>query len=81
MPNAYAFLTLGMADYKAGNYSAAVDALQTAYDLASRDGAVRIMLEAKLFLQWDRGRFPVPRRKQQMNHTTVTTGDGSLCSP
>ena len=50
MPNAYTFLTLGMADYKAGNYSAAVDTLQTAYDLASRDGAVRIMLEAKLFI-------------------------------
>ena len=50
MPNAYTYLTLGMADYKAGNYSAAVDALQTAYDLASREGAVRIMLEAKLFL-------------------------------
>lgn len=50
MPNAYTYLTLGMADYKAGNYSSAVDALQTAYDLASREGAVRIMLEAKLFL-------------------------------
>lgn len=50
MPNAYTYLTLGMADYKAGNYSAAVDSLQNAYDLASRDGAVRIMLEAKLFL-------------------------------
>ena len=50
MPNAYTYLTLGMTDYKAGNYSAAVDALQTAYDLASREGTVRIMLEAKLFL-------------------------------
>lgn len=50
IPNAYTYLTLGMADYKAGNYSAAVDALQTAYDLAGREGAVRIMLEAKLFL-------------------------------
>lgn len=50
MPSAYTYLSLGMADYKAGNYSAAVDALQTAYDLASREGAARIMLEAKLFL-------------------------------
>ena len=50
MPNAYTYLSLGMADYKTGNYSATVDALQTAYDLASREGAVRIMLEAKLFL-------------------------------
>ena len=39
-----------MADYKAGNYSSAVDALQTAYDLASKEGTVRIMLEAMLFL-------------------------------
>jgi len=50
IPNAYTYLTLGMADYKAGNYSSAVDALQTAYDLASREGTVRIMLEARLFL-------------------------------
>ncbi|MBQ8087635.1 MAG: helix-turn-helix domain-containing protein [Clostridia bacterium] len=49
-PNAYTFLALGMSEYKLGNYSAAVDTLQTAYDLASREGAVRIMLEAKLFL-------------------------------
>lgn len=50
MPNAYTHLMLGIADYEAGNYSTAVDVLQTAYDLASREGAVRIMLEAKLFL-------------------------------
>lgn len=49
-PNAYTFLALGIAEYNKGNYSAAVDSLQTAYDLACRDGAVRIMLEAKLFL-------------------------------
>lgn len=48
LPNAYTYLMLGIAGYKAGNYSAAVDALQTAYDLASREGAARIMLEAKL---------------------------------
>ena len=34
MPNAYTHLMLGIADYNAGSYSAAVDALQTAYDLA-----------------------------------------------
>ena len=50
MPNAYTFLSLCIAGYNAGNYSAAVDCLQSAYDLASRDGAARIMLEAKLFL-------------------------------
>lgn len=50
MPNAYTHLMLGIADYNAGSYSAAVDALQTAYDLAGREGAVRLMLEAKLFL-------------------------------
>lgn len=50
MPNAYTHLMLGIADYNAGSYSAAVDTLQTAYDLAGREGAVRLMLEAKLFL-------------------------------
>lgn len=50
MPNAYTFLSLGIADYNTGSYSAAVDRLQTAYDMAGRDGAARIMLEAKLFL-------------------------------
>ena len=50
MPNAYTHLTSGIAGYNAGNYSAAVDALQTAYDLAGREGAARLMLEAKLFL-------------------------------
>ncbi len=49
MPNAYTFLSLGIADYNTGNYSAAVDRLQTAYDMAGRDGAARIMLDAKLF--------------------------------
>ncbi len=49
MPNAYTYLMLGISEYEAGNYSAAVDALQTAYDLAGREGIVRIMLEAKLF--------------------------------
>lgn len=50
LPNAFTFLSLGITDYNAGNDSAAVDHLQTAYELASRDGAARIMLEAKLFL-------------------------------
>ena len=50
MPNAFTFLSLGVTDYNAGNYSAAVDHLQAAYELASRDGAARIMLQAKLFL-------------------------------
>ena len=36
MPNAYTFLSLGIADYNTGNYSAAVDRLQTAYDMAGR---------------------------------------------
>ena len=50
MPCAYTYLMLGIADYKVGNYSSSIDALQTAYDLASREGRVRIMLNAKLFL-------------------------------
>lgn len=50
MPNAYTYLMLGLAGYRAGNYSSAIDSLQTAYDLASRDGLVRIMLKAKLYI-------------------------------
>ena len=50
MPNAFTFLSLGVTDYNAGSYSAAVDHLQAAYELASSDGAARIMLQAKLFL-------------------------------
>lgn len=50
IPNAFTFLSFGITDYNAGNYSAAVDHLQTAYELASRDGAARIMLKAKIFL-------------------------------
>ena len=49
-PCAYTYLMLGIADYKVGNYSSSIDALQTAYDLASREGRVKIMLNAKLFL-------------------------------
>ena len=40
MPNAYTFLSLGIADYNTGNYSAAVDRLQTAYDIG-RQGRCR----------------------------------------
>ena len=50
MPNAFTFLSLGVADYTAGSYSSAVDHLQTAYELACRDGAAQVMLKAKLFL-------------------------------
>lgn len=50
LPDAYSYLMLGIAEYKTGNYSAAIDALQVAYDFASREGKVRIMLKAKLHL-------------------------------
>ncbi len=50
MPNAYTYLMLGIKDYEIGNYSSSVDALQTSYDLASREGRAKIMLKAKLFL-------------------------------
>lgn len=50
LPDAYTYLMLGIAEYKTGNYSAAIDALQVAYDFASREGKVRIMLKAKLYL-------------------------------
>ena len=50
LPNAYTHLTLGIAAYNAGSNLAAVGALQTAYDLAGREGTARLMLEAQLFL-------------------------------
>lgn len=50
MPNAYTTLRLGRAEYRAGNYTAAIHTLQTAYELASREGMARNMLEAKLLL-------------------------------
>ena len=49
-PNAYTYLMLGIKEYKIGNYSSSVDTLQTAYDLACKEGRVKIMLSARLFL-------------------------------
>lgn len=50
LPCAYTYLEAGIHDYVKGNYAAAVEYLQAAYELASRDGSARIMLHAKLYL-------------------------------
>ncbi len=49
-PNAYTHMMLGIAAYETGHYSTAIDALQSSYDLAAREGAARIMLLCELFL-------------------------------
>lgn len=44
LPNAFCHWSLGAAAYDAGRYADAVEHLQTGYDLAAREGAVRLML-------------------------------------
>ncbi len=48
-PNAYTHLVVGIAAYGKGHYSKAIDALQSAYELAAREGSIRIMLQCKVF--------------------------------
>jgi len=47
-PSAFTYTQAGTADYVRGNYTAALDALETGYDLAAREGAARLMLRCKL---------------------------------
>lgn len=50
-PHAYFYYQAGVAAYEQGeNYSAAIEQLQTAYDLASKEGAVHLMLSARFFI-------------------------------
>lgn len=49
-PNAYTHLMAGIQAYEGGNFSQAIDVLQTAYEMAAREGAARLMLECKLFI-------------------------------
>lgn len=48
-PNAYTHLMAGISAYEIGHYSKANDAFQSAYELAAREGLVRIMLQCKVF--------------------------------
>ena len=51
MPIAFSYFFAGADAYEKGhNYSIAMEYLQTAYDLAGREGAPRLMLSAKLYM-------------------------------
>jgi len=50
LPCAYTYLEAGINAFVKGSYAPAVEYLQTAYELAARDGFARIMLHAKLYL-------------------------------
>ena len=51
LPEAYCYLMAGIAGYEQGsNYTGAMALLQQGYDLAARDGRVRLMLECRMFM-------------------------------
>lgn len=51
LPEAYCYLMAGIAGYEQGNdYVGAMALLQQGYDLAARDGRVRLMLECRMFM-------------------------------
>lgn len=50
LPNAFCHWSLGTAAYDAGRYADAVEHLQTGYDLAAREGAVRLMLLCRVYI-------------------------------
>ena len=50
LPNAYAHYCLGASEYETGRYAAALEALQTAYELAAKDGAAQLMLECRAMM-------------------------------
>ena len=50
LPNAYTHLMQGISAYVSGSYAKAIDALQSAYELAAKEGLSRIMLECELFI-------------------------------
>lgn len=51
LPEAYCFLMAGIAGYEQGSdYVGAMTLLQQGYDLAARDGRVRLMLECRMFM-------------------------------
>lgn len=51
LPEAYCFLMAGIAGYEqGGDYAGAMSWLQQGYDLAAREGRVRLMLECRMFM-------------------------------
>lgn len=51
LPEAYCYLMAGIAGYEQGSdYTGAMTLLQQGYDLAARDGRVRLMLECRMFM-------------------------------
>ena len=51
LPKAYCYLMAGIAGYEQGSdYTGAMALLQQGYDLAARDGRVRLMLECRMFM-------------------------------
>ena len=48
-PNAYTHLMVGLSAYETGHFSKAVAGFERAYELAAREGAIRIMLQCKVF--------------------------------
>lgn len=51
LPEAYCYLMAGIAGYEQGSdYTGAMALLQQGYDLAARDGRVRLMLECRMFM-------------------------------
>lgn len=51
LPEAYCYLMAGIAGYEQGSdYVGAMTLLQQGYDLAARDGQVRLMLECRMFM-------------------------------
>lgn len=51
LPEAYCYLMAGIAGYEQGSdYVGAMALLQQGYDLAARDGRVRLMLECRMFM-------------------------------
>lgn len=51
LPEAYCYLMAGIAGYEQGSdYVGAMTLLQQGYDLADRDGRVRLMLECRMFM-------------------------------
>lgn len=50
LPNAYCYYESGAAAYSRGEYTAAIEHLNRAYDAAAADGSPKLMLLCKLFL-------------------------------
>lgn len=50
LPNGWCHLQQGLAAYETGSYSAALESLQTGYNLAAAEGHAHLMLSCRLFM-------------------------------